>query len=97
MARTFPVPFDPESSLVSRAIASCEVMQILDVEAPDAPEYVKKAGRAVGFRSLTTAPLIRDGIGIGAISIASPEAGFVITSYSIHYTKLYEAITRSSC
>jgi signal transduction histidine kinase len=89
MARTFPVPFDPESSLVSRAIASCEVMQILDVEAPDAPEYVKQAGRAVGFRSLTAAPLIRDGVGIGAISIASRKAGFRLSEKQVSLLRTF--------
>jgi len=83
MARTFPVPFDPEKSLVARAIASCDVMQIMDSEAPDSPEAAKQAGRAVGFRSLTTAPLVREGVGIGAISVGSPEAGIRLSDKQI--------------
>ena len=58
MERTFPVRFDPEASLVSRAIASCQVMQIMDSEVSGGPEAVRQAGRAIGFRSLTTAPLV---------------------------------------
>ncbi|HUN69223.1 MAG TPA: GAF domain-containing protein, partial [Burkholderiales bacterium] len=52
-------PFDPASSLVSQAIASCQVKQIMDSEASYASDVMKSAGRAVGFRSLTAAPLLR--------------------------------------
>jgi len=83
MARTFPVPFDPEKSLVARVIASCNVMQIVDSESPDSPEAAKQAGRAVGFRSLTAAPLVREGVGIGAISVASPEAGIRLSEKQV--------------
>ena len=46
-------------------------------------EAATLAGRAVGFRALTAAPLRKDGIGIGAISIASPTAGFRLSEKQI--------------
>ena len=76
LSKTFPSTFDPRTSAVSQAIASCELKQVMDSEAPDAPEAVMAAGRAVGFRSLTVAPLAREGVGIGAIAITSPQAGY---------------------
>jgi len=76
MSKAFPVPYDSGSSLVSRAIASCQLQQIMDSEAADAPAAVTRAGRAIGFRALTVAPLLRDGVGVGAISIASPKVGY---------------------
>jgi len=76
MAKTFPVAFDPQTSAVSQAIATCHVTQILDSEAADAPAAVRAAGRAIGFRSLTVAPLVREDVGVGAIAIASPNIGY---------------------
>ncbi len=83
MARTFPLPFDPDKSLVARAIVSRQPLQIWDSEAPEAPESAKQAGRAIGFRSLTTAPLVREGVGIGAISVANPNAEFRLSDKQI--------------
>jgi len=83
MARLFPLPFNPETSFVSRVIASCNVMQVMDTEAPGTPEAVKQAGRAIGYRALTSAPLVRDGVGIGAISVASSEAGFRLSEKQV--------------
>jgi GAF domain-containing protein len=83
MARTFPIRFDPDKSLVARAIVSRQPLQIWDSEAPEAPESAKQAGRAIGFRSLTTAPLVREGVGIGAISVANPKAEFRLSDKQI--------------
>ena len=45
--------------------------------------------RRWGIRAVAGAPLLRDGKAIGAIMLS------VITSYSIHYTKLYDHFRRA--
>src|SRR5215510_12888168 len=73
----FPIPFDPERNFASRAILEQRIVEILDAAAPDMPEFTRKTQQAIGtFRSLTLVPLIREGQGIGVISLAHPEPGF---------------------
>src|SRR5262249_32211153 len=76
----FPTPFDPERSSSSRAILEQRIIEIPDAAAPDMPEFTRETQRALGnFRSITLVPLIREGKGIGVISLAHPEPGFKLS------------------
>src|SRR5262249_39634186 len=75
----YPLPFDPELSPSSRAILEQRIIEILDAKGADTPEFTQKAQQALGFRSATFVPLIREGKGIGAIALAHPEPGFKLT------------------
>src|SRR5262245_42728263 len=76
----FPTPFDPKRSSSSRAILEQRIIEISDAAAPDVPEFTRETQRALGnFRSLTLVPLIREGKGIGVISLAHPEPGFKLS------------------
>ena len=76
----YPMPFDPERRPASRAILEKRIVEIPDAAAPDVSESMRNAQKAVGtFRSLTLVPLIREGQGIGIISLAHPEPGFKLS------------------
>src|SRR5262245_54451751 len=76
----FPTPFDPKRSSSSRAILEQRIIEISDAAAPDVPEFTRETQRALGnFRSITLVPLIREGKGIGVISLAHPEPGFKLS------------------
>ena len=61
----------------SRAIIDGEVVQIVDLQAVDADEFseARELGARLGFRSALAAPLLRDDVSIGAISLRRREAG----------------------
>ena len=66
------MPFEPHASFVSQVINSRQVYSKhghRDVR--DTGKRTKAVGRAVGFRSIAAAPLLRNGEGIGAICINS--------------------------
>jgi GAF domain-containing protein/CheY-like chemotaxis protein len=71
----YPVALDPKSSIGSRVIVTGDRFEIADTEAVDIPEITRQAGRAAGARSMTVFPLLREGVGIGSISITSPQPG----------------------
>jgi signal transduction histidine kinase len=60
-----------------RAMVDGEVVQIPDLQSPEADEFqeARELGRRLGFRSALAAPLLRDDVPIGAISLRRPEAG----------------------
>jgi GAF domain-containing protein len=77
----YPIPFDPERSVASRAILEQRIVEIPDAAAPDVPESMRMAQQVFGtFRSVTSVPLIREGQGIGVISLAHPEPGFKLSN-----------------
>jgi signal transduction histidine kinase/putative methionine-R-sulfoxide reductase with GAF domain len=71
----YPLPFDPEHSAAARAILGRKVVEVLDAEAPDAPELTRRIARLSGWRSATWVPLVRDGQGIGTIVLTDPRPG----------------------
>jgi len=87
LAKLFPLPFDPDTSIASQAMLTCQVVQITDIEAPDTLQAARAVGRAVGFRSVTAAPLLRNGKSVGAISVSSPQAGFQLSEKQIALLK----------
>ena len=58
-------------SLVGRAVLECRALQVADTHAPTATSYARR----LAFRSIASAPLVRDGVAIGVISVLSPDPG----------------------
>ena len=67
------MPFDPAKSAVAESMASCQVVEVMDIEAGGAREASKPVGRAVGFCSYAVAPLIREGVAIGVVCTMSTQ------------------------
>ena len=76
MQKFYPIPFDPERTIVARTIATREITEVTDTEAPGIPEIMKKLARVGNFRSVTQVPLVRDGVGIGTLSLNTVAPGF---------------------
>jgi len=70
----YPIPLDRES-FMGQAILDCRLMEIPDYESPSVPDSFKVRARALGFRALTIAPLVHEGIGIGAITVPRMQPG----------------------
>ena len=64
------VPVNTDS-LVGRAVLECRALQVADTHALTATPYARR----LAFRSLASAPLVRDGVAIGVISVSSPDPG----------------------
>jgi signal transduction histidine kinase len=79
LARVFPIPFDPATTLLGRCIAEGRVLHNADTEGPDASEIARRAGRAGHYRSYAVVPLMLNGEGIGVIALTHPEPGFELT------------------
>ena len=54
----YPIPFDPDRAPSARAILERRIIEISDTEAPDTPEFTRKASAAGGFRSVIFVPLV---------------------------------------
>ena len=85
--KLYPLPFDPDTNMASQAMSTCQVVQITDIEAPDVLQTARAVGRAIGFRSVTAAPLVKNGKGVGAITVTSPQAGFRLSDKQIALLK----------
>ena len=70
----FRRPLD-RSSTAGCAILDRKVFTVPDSEAPDAVPFALESGRAVGFRAIASAPMLRDGSGIGVVSVMRKEPG----------------------
>jgi signal transduction histidine kinase/DNA-binding GntR family transcriptional regulator len=70
----FPMPLNRESAS-GLAILDRAVANVGDTEAPDAPPFARDNGRALGFRAIATAPMLREGGAIGAIVVTRAAAG----------------------
>ena len=68
------MPIDRDS-LVGRAVIECTAQQDADTRAPAATPYAHAHAEQLAFRSIASAPLVRDGAAIGVISVSSPEPG----------------------
>ncbi|MGH8676159.1 MAG: GAF domain-containing protein, partial [Burkholderiales bacterium] len=76
LAKLYPLPNDPERGSLAQLIAAKRVAEIPDTEAPGIHPRVKAIARAGKFRSILTVPLVREGTGIGALSLSHPEPHF---------------------
>jgi len=74
MATKVDMPRSRDSA-TGTAIVDCTVINIKDTEAPDAPPYARDNGRALGFRAIAAAPMLREGQAIGAIGVVLRDPG----------------------
>ncbi len=70
--RLYPMPLNRDS-FVGQAILDCSVLQVGDIEAPEILPAAAAHARKLGYRSTSVAPLLREGVAIGAITV--PRAG----------------------
>jgi two-component system, NtrC family, sensor kinase len=70
----FPRPLDRETA-AGTAILTRSVIHVPDVEAPSAKEFARQTGRVIGFRSLLSVPMLRQGEAVGAINVTRREPG----------------------
>ena len=77
--RGYPIPLD-RNTVVGQAILDQKLMQVADFEAPDLPANIAARGKLFQMRAVSFAPLIRDGVAIGAISVPRTEPGVLTDS-----------------
>jgi GAF domain-containing protein/anti-sigma regulatory factor (Ser/Thr protein kinase) len=70
------MPLDRESAS-GRAIMERAVVNIPDIEAPEAPAFARARGRAAGFRAIAAAPMLRGDDAVGAIVIMRESPGLL--------------------
>jgi GAF domain-containing protein len=85
----FPIPFDPDSVLSARAIASGCFLEFPDTEGPDIPSLARDLARAGGHRALAYMPLLREGRGIGAIVMLSPNPGSRFSEHQVSLLRTF--------
>ena len=68
------VPFDRTSTSGS-ALLDMNIVDVPDTEAADAPAFSRDGGRLVGYRAIAGAPMLRDGKGIGVITVMRANPG----------------------
>ncbi|MBI2751959.1 MAG: GAF domain-containing protein [Betaproteobacteria bacterium] len=74
MATKVDMPLSRESA-TGTATVDRIVVNIKDTEAPEAPPYAQSNGRALGFRAIAAAPMLREGTAIGAIGVTLKDPG----------------------
>jgi signal transduction histidine kinase len=68
------MPIDGDS-IVGRAVLERRSQQVVDTQASEAPRFARAASGRLAYRSIASAPLVREGQAIGVISVSSPEPG----------------------
>ncbi|KPK07720.1 MAG: hypothetical protein AMJ64_05850 [Betaproteobacteria bacterium SG8_39] len=71
----WPLPFDPSKNLASRVIADRRMIEVTDTEAAGSLPMLRDVARQVQFRSVTQAPLMREGQAIGTVALFLEEPG----------------------
>jgi GAF domain-containing protein len=89
LASIYPLPLDPERSMVARSMIERRIIEITDTEAEGLPAIIKSLGKAAGYRAITLVPLIREGEGIGVIGLNRPEPGFKLTEKELALVKTF--------
>jgi GAF domain-containing protein len=69
----FPMPLTRDSAS-GRAILDRVVVDIGDIEAPEAPLFARESGRLLGYRAVASAPMLREGVATGAIGVMRRES-----------------------
>ena len=76
LRRTYPHPLSKSESLSTRAIVEKSIVHVPDLAPdPDIPEASLRLARTIGYRSLLSVPMVREGLAIGTISAAKVEPG----------------------
>ncbi|MBI5029339.1 MAG: GAF domain-containing protein [Chloroflexi bacterium] len=73
---SYPRPLRHDSSISSRAILDCAVVNLADVpNDPSLPDVTHRYANILGMRGLLAVPLIREGKAIGSISVGKSQPG----------------------
>src|SRR5262249_2332488 len=70
----YPRPLDMDTT-VGMAVLTRSVVHVPDTEDRSAIEWIRQSGRLVGFRSVVTVPMLREGNAIGAILVTRRQPG----------------------
>ncbi len=70
----YPRPLDMDTT-GGIAVLTRSVVHVPDTEDPSAIEWVRQSGRLVGFRSVVTVPMLREGDAVGAILVTRRQPG----------------------
>src|SRR5262249_26252963 len=73
----YPRPLDRETAS-GTAILTRSVVHVPDVQEPSATEFAafaRRVGRDIGFRSLLSVPMLREGEAVGAINVTRSDPG----------------------
>ena len=76
LSRLYPMPLNRDS-FVGQAILDRQVLQIADVDAPGIPSASAAHAHKLGYRSTSIAPLLREGVAIGAITVPRAQPGLM--------------------
>jgi signal transduction histidine kinase len=76
----YPLPFDPERVMSARVMLERRVVEVPDTEADGVLDIVRRVARAGGYRSVTFVPLVKDGEGIGVITLLNPLPGYKLNA-----------------
>ncbi|HEX6411941.1 MAG TPA: GAF domain-containing protein, partial [Burkholderiales bacterium] len=68
------IPFD-RTSTSGCALLDKVIVDVPDTEAAGAPLFAQDASRAMAFRAIASAPMLREGAAIGAITVARAQPG----------------------
>jgi signal transduction histidine kinase len=89
VAKLYPLPLDPQNILSARVLAERRMVEVLDSEAADVPDFTVRASRAAGWRSGTFVPLMREGEGIGVMGLTHPAAGFKLSEKQLKLVRTF--------
>ena len=70
----YPRPLDTDTT-AGIAVLTRSVVHVPDTEDPAAIEWMRQSGRLVGFRSVVTVPMLREGDAVGAILVTRRQPG----------------------
>jgi signal transduction histidine kinase len=74
LIRAFPIG-PTRKSMSGRAILDCAVVQSEDTSTDDEATISQQLSRLMGFRGQVSVPMLRDGVPVGAITVARRERG----------------------
>jgi signal transduction histidine kinase/HAMP domain-containing protein len=87
--KMFPVRFDPDRGTVSQAMSQRRIVEIRDTEAAGVDERMRDLARVANFRWMTVVPLIRDGEGIGALTLLNPRPAYRLAEKQLALLKTF--------
>jgi len=70
----YPRPLDTDTT-AGIAVLTRSVIHVPDTEDPSVTEWMRQSGRLVGFRSVVTVPMLREGDAVGAILVTRRQPG----------------------
>ena len=72
--KRYPIPLNSET-VSGRAIVDRSFVNIADCQAPEAPELVRSLAQDLGYRAAASAPMMREGVATGAITVVRSAPG----------------------